>query len=372
MIKDFRLANAEELLTPSLIVFPEIIAANIRWAITAAGTESRLRPHVKTHKTIEIAQMLLMEGVTKHKCATIAEAEMLALAGAPDILIAYPLIGPNVKRLMALKAKFPETHFSSLIDHSIHASELSAAAASAQTTATFVLDLDVGQHRTGCSLDKAEELYIQAAKMPNLKAEGFQTYDGHNHQESRAERESAVRAWLAPLLELKSRLESRGFPVPRIVAGGTPNFPVLAAIREVPGLECSPGTFVLYDDGYGSRFPDVAGVSPAAVLLTRVVSRPTSTRVTLDLGTKAVASDPPIARRVKLLDFPRYEVVGHNEEHLVVETKDAERFQPGDLIYALPGHVCPTVALHRDLLVAEQGRVVGTWRVAARDRTLTC
>lgn len=372
MIKDLRLENAEEFPTPSLVVYPEIIAANIRWAITAAGSEARLRPHVKTHKTIEITQMLLMEGVTKHKCATIAEAEMLALAGAPDVLIAYPLVGPNVKRLMALKAKFPTTHFSSLIDHPHHAAELSAAAGSSHLTASVVLDLDVGQHRTGCSLDRAEDLYTQAATMPNLKAEGFQTYDGHNHQESRAERESAVRAWLAPVLELRSRLESRGFPVPKIVAGGTPNFPVLAAIREVPGLECSPGTFVLHDDGYGSRFPDVAGVRPAAVLLTRVVSRPTPTRVTLDLGTKAVASDPPTSRRVKLLDFPQYEIVGHNEEHLVAETSDAEQYQPGDLVYALPGHVCPTVALHRDLLVAERGRVVGTWRVAARDRTLTC
>ena len=128
--------------------------------------------------------------------------------------------------------------------------------------------------------------------------------------------------------------------------------------------------------GRSSRTLD--GVVPAAVLITRVVSRPGSPspisptkRVTLDLGTKAVASDPAVERRVKLLDFPDHRVVGHNEEHLVVESPDGDRFNPGDVVYALPGHVCPTVALHKELLVAEGGKIVDRWLVAARDRVLT-
>ncbi len=360
----YRVNNAEKVLSPSLVVYPERIARNIHAAIATAGSPQRLRPHAKTHKTIEIAQMLMMNGVTKHKCATIAEAEMLALAGAGHVLIAYPLVGPNIARLAALKAAYPRTQFASLIDHAHHVLALPAGS-------EVVLDLDVGQHRTGVPLDRAEEIYTLAANR-GMTLGGFQTYDGHNHQDSRAEREAAVWAWIEPMLALRARLESKGFPVPRIVAGGTPNFPVIAAVADVPGLEASPGTFVLHDDGYGSKFTDIVGVEPAAALITRVVSRPTPTRVTLDLGTKAVASDPPMARRVRLLDFPPCEIVGHNEEHLVVETAEADRYQPGDVVYALPGHVCPTVALHRDLLVAEQGAVVGTWRVAARDRVLSC
>jgi D-serine deaminase-like pyridoxal phosphate-dependent protein len=112
-------------------------------------------------------------------------------------------------------------------------------------------------------------------------------------------------------------------------------------------------------------------VTPAAVLFTRVVSRPTANRVTFDLGTKAVASDPPMARRVHLLDVPVYEVVGHNEEHLIIETPDAGRFTPGDVAYALPGHVCPTVALHREAHVVEGGRITDHWPIVARDRVLT-
>jgi D-serine deaminase-like pyridoxal phosphate-dependent protein len=141
--------------------------------------------------------------------------------------------------------------------------------------------------------------------------------------------------------------------------------------QQIPGLECSPGTFVLHDAGYGSKYADLAELIPAAALMTRVISRPHPRRVTLDLGTKAVAADPPLERRVRLLDVPEYTVVAHNEEHLVIETPAAEQFQIGDVLYALPGHICPTVALYRELLVVENGIVADRWLVAARDRSLT-
>jgi D-serine deaminase-like pyridoxal phosphate-dependent protein len=207
--------------------------------------------------------------------------------------------------------------------------------------------------------------------LPGLRANGFQLYDGHNSQESRAEREAGVRAFLAPVLELRAAAEKRGLPVPRLVCGGTPSFPVYAGMTDIPGVECSPGTFVLHDAGYGGKYADLSGITPAAVLVTRVVSRPTPTRVTLDLGTKSVASDPPAGKRVTLLDFPEYQAVGHNEEHLIVETPEASRYKPGDVVYALPSHICPTVALHKEALVADGGKVVGRWAVASRDRQLT-
>jgi D-serine deaminase-like pyridoxal phosphate-dependent protein len=158
--------------------------------------------------------------------------------------------------------------------------------------------------------------------------------------------------------------------VPRLVVGGTPTFPVFARL-DLPGLECSPGTCFLHDHGYGSRFADLAGFRPAALLLTRVISRPTPTRLTLDLGYKAVASDPPAGKRCVLLDVPDYVPLLQNEEHFVVETPAAGRFNPGDAVLAVPTHVCPTVALHRLAHVVEDGRVTGTWDVAARDRVLT-
>jgi len=368
----YALSDAASIFSPSLVFFPELIRKNIARIVELAGGPERLRPHVKTHKTREIARLLLDVGVTRHKCATVAEAEMLASAGAPDVLIAYPLVGPNLGRLAELIRKFPGTTFSTLIDHPDATRALSSAMHGAGLKVGVVLDLDVGQHRTGIAVgDSALSLYELASTLPGLTPAGFQIYDGHNNQPERATRDAAVREFVAPVLELRAKAEAKGIPVPRLVCGGTPSFPVYAAMADIPGIECSPGTFVLHDAGYGGKYADLAGVTPAAVLVTRVVSRPTADRVTLDLGTKSVASDPAMEKRVALLDFPDYRTVGHNEEHLIVETASAAAYKPGDLVYALPGHICPTVALHKEVLIAEGGRIVGRWAVASRDRVLT-
>ncbi len=368
----YALADLPSVFSPALVFFPELIRKNIARVVEMAGSPDRLRPHVKTHKTREIVQMLLDAGVTRHKCATIAEAEMLAAVGAPDVLIAYPLVGPNVGRLAHLIRKFPNTKFSTLIDHPDAARTLANGLAAAGVTVGAVLDLDVGQHRTGIPVGPdALALYELASNLPGLVPNGFQLYDGHNNQPDRAEREKAVREFLSPVLALRAKAEAKGVPVPRLVCGGTPSFPVYAGMTDVPGIECSPGTFVLHDAGYGPKYADLTGITPAAVLVTRVVSRPTADRVTLDLGNKSVAADPVLEKRVTLLDFPEYKTVGHNEEHLIVETAGAAAYKPGDVVYALPGHICPTVALHKEALVAEGGKIVGRWTVASRDRVLS-
>lgn len=368
---DYPLANVAEVVSPALVFHPNLIARNIRTTIAAAGGPHRLRPHVKTHKTAEIVQMQLLAGVTKHKCATIAEAEMLALAGAPDVMISYPMIGPNVQRLSKLIAKYPATAFSTIVDHPNHLTPLSETLAAANQSIDALIDLNVGMNRTGIAPGpEADDLYARIASSPGVRPGGFHAYDGHNNSESLAERQASARATLATVLAMRERHERAGRPVPRIVSGGTPGFPGYSHVRDVPGLECSPGTYVLHDLGYGSKYPDL-GIVPAAVFVTRVVSRPTPNRVTLDLGNKAVAADPPLAKRVYLLDFPDYTIAMHSEEHLVVETAEAGRYQPGDAVYAIPSHVCPSVALHREALVAEGNRVVGRWTIAARDRFLT-
>jgi D-serine deaminase-like pyridoxal phosphate-dependent protein len=106
-------------------------------------------------------------------------------------------------------------------------------------------------------------------------------------------------------------------------------------------------------------------------LLTRVVSRPSSDRLTLDLGSKAVATDPPMGRRLVIPELPDAKQVVHNEEHLVLETPRAKDFAPGDALLAVPRHICPTVALHKDVYVISEGRLVDRWPVTARDRFLT-
>ncbi len=367
----YLIKDPSTIFSPALLFYKDIIRQNIRRMVERAGGPARLRPHVKTHKTREIVLMQLEAGVTKHKCATIAEAEMLAGLGVPDVLLAYPIVGPNCQRLAKLVQKYPKSAVSALADHEIGIRQLSEALAPTGRRVPILLDIDVGQHRTGIAPgDAAIALYEQIAKAPGLEPGGLHIYDGHNHQESIDDRRAAVRSFFDQVLTLRDLLKKKGLPVPRLVLGGTPTFPVYADLQGAD-FELSPGTCVLNDHGYGTKFRDLSDLEPAALLLTRVISRPTPTRITFDLGYKAVASDPPAGKRLVLLDFPSYEAVIHNEEHFVVECAEAARFKPGDVAYAMPTHICPTAALHKQAHVVENGCVTEMWDIVARDRVLT-
>jgi D-serine deaminase-like pyridoxal phosphate-dependent protein len=366
----YAIRDTSAIYSPGLLFYKDLIRRNIAHALTIAGSPSRLRPHVKTHKTRELVRLQLDADITKHKCATLAEAEMLASCDVPDVLLAYNLVGPNCSRMASLARAYPGCRFSVLADDPALLGPLSAQMAAAGQVIDVLLDVDVGQHRTGIAAgDEAIALCEAIDRLPGLRPGGIHVYDGHNHQESPAEREAAVQKQIEPVLALRGKLEKKGLPVPRLVVGGTPTFPIYARL-EIPGLECAPGTCFLNDHGYGTRFGDLAGFTPAALLLTRVISRPTPTRVTLDLGYKAVASDPPAGKRLILLNIPSYEPVLHNEEHLVIESPAAADFRPGDQVFAMPTHICPTCAMHREAYVVENGRVVGRWEIVARDRVL--
>jgi D-serine deaminase-like pyridoxal phosphate-dependent protein len=362
--------NVHTVFSPALVFFKDLIRQNIAAVVRIAGSPTRLRPHVKTHKTREIVQMQLDAGISKHKCATMAEAEMLAEVGAPDVLISYPIVGPNCGRLAHLMKKCPKTRFSALVDHPKSLAALGKTMSENSLTLDALIDLDVGQHRTGIAPNDAGiALYEQIGRTPGLQPDGFHIYDGHNHQESAAERQAAVETQMVPVDQMRKKIEAKGMRVPRIVGGGTPTFPFWAKLN-FPGLELSPGTFVLYDHGYGSKF-ELPGLVPAAILVTRVISRPTPTRVTLDLGHKAVAADPPAGKRCALLNVSDYTPVLHNEEHFVIETAAPSPLEPGDVVFAVPTHICPTCALHQKAYIVEDGMVTGAWTIACRDRVLT-
>ncbi len=360
-------AGADDLPTPCLAVFPEIVRENLAAAVRLAGGPGRLRPHVKTHKCAEIVALEVAAGVAKHKAATIAEAELLATAGAADVLLAYPLVGPNVARFLRLAALYPRTAFRALVDHANPARLLDRAAAAAGTVAEVFVDLDVGMGRTGVAPRDLPALAAALRSLAHLRVAGLHAYDGQVHDADPAVRAAQVDAvWTLT----RAADETLG-GVDAIVCGGTGSFPRWAALAAAdPRLECSPGTVLLHDAGYAERFAEQPFV-PAALVLTRVVSKRGPDILTLDLGSKAVASDSPPQDRVRLLELPGAETLAHNEEHLVVRHAEAGRFRHGDLLRALPRHICPTVALHREMAVFAAGRPAGRWLVAARDRQLT-
>jgi D-serine deaminase-like pyridoxal phosphate-dependent protein len=363
----YELSNVEDVPSPALLVYPDRAAENIRRMVARAGGVRRLRPHVKTHKLPEIVRMHLDAGIRAFKAATIAECEMAAGAGAPDILLAYQPVGPNVGRLLALVQRFRATRFSAVVDDPEAALALGAAFAEAGERIDVLVDLDCGMHRTGIPAGEgAEALYRLLGETPGIAPGGLHAYDGHLRQPDVAERTRACEEALAPVRALRDRLEQAGLAVPRVVAGGTPSFPVHARHDDV---ECSPGTCVFWDAGYRQGLPDLDFLN-AVVLLTRVVSKPGDRRVCLDLGHKAVASESPHPRAI-FPDVADAMAVGHSEEHLVIETARAAELRVGDALYAIPWHVCPTVALHDRAVIVGDGRANGAWTVTARARTLS-
>lgn len=364
----YTLQNTDAVDSPALVIYADRVATNIRCLLDAIDDPLRLRPHVKTHKTREVTTMLLDAGIRKFKCATIAEAEMLAGCRADDVLLAYQPVGPKLGRLITLIQHYPDTHFACLTDHPSTARAMSEAAVAAGVLLSVYIDLNVGMNRTGIAPGAAAvELYETCTRLPGLRVLGLHAYDGHLRHPDLTVRTEQCHAAFAPVEEIIERLTRAGYAKPIVIAGGSPTFPIHAQRNEV---ECSPGTFIYWDKGYGDTLPEQA-FEPAALLLGRVVSLPTETKLCIDLGHKSVAAEHALTDRVVFLNAPELRAVSQSEEHLVVEAPWGHSYQIGDVLYGLPVHICPTCALYEKAYVVEGGNVTGQWRMVARDRELS-
>ena len=359
--------NIEEVTSPALLIYPDRIESNIRKMVEIAGDVNRLRPHVKTHKMPDIIKLQIKHGINKFKCSTISEAEMSAKCGANDILLALQPVGPNIERFFRLKQEFPGTKFSCITDTDEIVRQLADSATNYGVEANLWLDINNGMNRTGIEPGKkAATLYELISRLPMLKAEGLHVYDGHiRDNEFRIRKQKSDKAFI-PVTKLAEELSKSTHHPVKIVAGGSPTFRV-HALRE--GVDCSPGTVLLWDYGYGSSLPDMEFVH-AAVLMTRVVSKPADGLICLDLGHKAIASEMPHPR-IKFMDLDEYTVVNHSEEHLVIRIPESDRFKTGDILYGIPWHICPTVDRHDFVSVVKNGQATVKWYIEARKRLIT-
>lgn len=362
--------------SPALVVYAPLLERNLDAMLAIAGTPARLRPHCKTHKTREIVRLLLDRGVTRHKAATVREVAMCLEAGARDVVLAYQLVGPMLAQFVQLAAQYPDAQLAALVDNEASACDLSNAAAAAGVTLGALVDLDTGLHRTGLPLgDEAAALYRHVAALPGLRAAGLQVYDSQNRNPDPVERRAAVAATIEPVLAFAAGLEHDGITVPEILCGGSGTFPCYAELAATTdaAITCSPGTTVFWDYGYSQTLPDLnAHFTPAALLLSRVVSRPTPQHVTLDLGSKAIAADPPLGRRGLILGLEDAVTTLHNEEHWTVTSERAGNTRVGDPLLVIPTHVCPNANLHPIIYVLDAaGELTARWEVVARQRAIT-
>ena len=350
-----------DLATPALLVWPDRIEANIRHMIDIAGGPGRLRPHCKTHKMQQVAEMLVAAGITHHKAATVVEVEMLCKAGAQDVVLAGNPVGPALTDFMKVVAQYPSVTFAITADADAVIRQIAMDSVAADTVVGVMLDLDVGLHRTGVLPDSAEAevLYQLIEQLPGVRPAGLHVYDGHQHQTDYAERREAVQHAWQPVVQLLKRLQDASLAVTELLCGGTPSFPVYAEMSQ-PEIRISPGTCTLHDVGYGRTCPDLV-FDVAAAVATRVVSNTVPGQLTLDVGHKAIAGDPPAGGRVWFPELPDATATIHNEEHLTVTSTKAGNYAVGDLLMALPIHICPSVALHHKAVVVRDGKVTDRW-----------
>jgi len=368
MISQYKIKNEDIIPSPALIFNEQAIRSNICRAIEIAGGAERLRPHVKTHKTREIVMMQQEYGISKFKCATIAEAEMLGLCKAADVLLAYPLVGPNVNRFIQLIKSFPETEFSAVVESRRGAELLSEAAADSGVEVSVYLEIDPGLHRTGIAPDDAAvDLYSFLNKKSFINPVGLHCYDGHIHQSDLSDRTSEATECYQTVSWLKQKIEESGMKVQNIVIGGTPAFPIYA---QFPDVQLSPGTCFLHDWGYSKAYPEMT-FNFGALVITRVISvHPEQSIFTIDIGCKAIASDPVV--RGTIIGHPEAEPLFQNEEHWVFRQISGELPAEGTILYVLPSHICPTSALYSKAHIIDGSGVwYKNWKIEARNRRLS-
>jgi D-serine deaminase-like pyridoxal phosphate-dependent protein len=360
--------DIENLDTPVLVIYPERAISNISLLKSMIDDVARLCPHVKTYKNKEVTLLMLKAGISKFKCATIAEAEMLAMCKVPDVLLAYQPIGPKLKRFVELILKYPDTKFSCLVDNISAAFEISAAAVENKVHIPVYIDLNVGMNRTGIVPgNDALQLYVDCDLLPGIKPIGLHAYDGHIHDTDLNIRTEKCNEAFAPVAKLQADLKHLGYHEPVIIAGGSPTFPIHAKRKHI---ECSPGTFVYWDKGYQTELPEQSFLT-AALVVSRVISLLDETKICLDLGHKSVAAEKELAKRVFFLNAPQLLMIGQSEEHLVADAGEDHNYKVGDVFYGLPYHICPTVALYERAITIENNKTSGEWRNIARDRKIT-
>lgn len=351
--------------SPALLVYRDRIAANIAAAVALVKKPALLRPHVKTHKMPAVTAMMLAAGITKFKCATIAEAEMLAEGAVLDILLAYQPVGPKQERLLQLTEKYPGCRFACLLDHQDVAKSLSKLFEKNDSSIDVFIDVNNGNDRTGIKPENTISLYKYIKSLTGLRFAGIHVYDGHMRYPNLEERQAKSDAALAPVLEIVNEIETLESTTIEKVIGGSPSF----STHWSRDVQCSPGTFIFWDDGY----LDIAKeqpFQPAAIVMTRIISQVDEHTITADLGHKAIAAENPMPR-VRFLNHPELQPISQSEEHMVIRVEDSSQYPPGTVLYGIPFHICPTVALYETAQVIENHHLVDEWQVLARRRKIS-
>ena len=356
--------------TPALVIDLDVVEDNVRriQRLTEdAGLQ--MRPHIKSHKTPELAQMQIRAGAVGVTCAKIGEAEVMASAGIEDIFIANCLIGETkLRRLVALARRTPRLSIS--LESMACAGAASEAFDAAGMTLPVMIEVDLGAGRTGVAPGRALEFADEVAELPALQIEGLMAYGSHFAYPKRGEEQLAEGAAEEGRLaaEVAAELAAAGHNMVRISGGSTPT---AGRYQRGCGLtEIRSGTYIFNDMNQvdiGSCTVDQVALS----VLATVVAHPVRERAIIDAGTKGL--DQQVGQTSKgygwLRDVPGAVVYKINDEHGFVDVSEAERdLRIGEKVRVIPPRTPTCLNLYDWMWLVRGGVVVDAWRIAARGR----
>lgn len=365
-LESYRVANAQALSTPALLIYAEMIDANIDAALRMMkGDANRWRPHLKTAKLGYTMRRMVERGVRAAKCATTLELVAALDAGMEDVVVAFPVMGANAARVRDIAAAHPDRKIAALVEGAEQLDEWRG------STVGVFIDLNSGMNRTGIAEDRFEAVrgLVSQVLHAGLQFRGLHHYDGHIHNADVLATTVAHEGY-ARLIELMAYLKESGIEVAEVITSGTPAMPHALDFAGFSGGKfvhrVSPGTIVYNDRSSLKELPDY-GFVPAALVLATVVSRPLANRVTCDAGHKAVSADAGVPT-CEALGWPGLVGLKPSEEHLPLEVTDGAIPARGELLYLIPTHVCPTVNNFDRAVIVRGGEVESIEPVTARGR----
>ena len=356
------LAKAE-LDTPALLVDLDVMDANIaRIASTCRQHGVGWRPHLKGHKTIEIARKELAAGAVGITCAKLGEGEVMAAAGISNVLIANQIVGPlKIQRLMNLPA---DANPIVAVDNIANATELADAAVARGRAAHVVIEVDIGMKRAGVAPGAAVVALAKAiGERPGLRFRGLIGWEAHAVTiADPGEKERTVAAAIGLLTASATACREAGHAVDIVSCGGTGTFPYCAMQPGVTDIQVGGAIFsdMHYRTHYHADFPC------ALTLMATVTSRPTATRLVLDAGKKSMSGDAAMPLPTGL---PQVRSLRLSAEHATIELEaPSERPRIGERIEFIVGYSDTTVHLHEEIFGVRNGHIECIWPIAARGR----
>jgi 3-hydroxy-D-aspartate aldolase len=356
-----------DLPTPCLVLDLDRLETNLdklSWFARSRGIA--LRPHSKTHKCVNIARRQIEKGALGICVATIAEAEVMVRAGIRGLLITGEMVGePKVSRLIRVMTQAPDTM--AVVDDIRNVDELQRAASSAGIQITTLIDLDIGQNRTGTQPgEPALQLANSIARANNLQLKGICAYAGHvAHVAGFENRRTRSKNALAHALETKDLLRRHGHDVEILSGASTGTYNIDSYIEGM--TEMQSGSYVFMDVEYrriggesGSVYEDFL---PALCVLSTVIHR-SGKKAIVDAGLKAFSTDRPFGPEPFALDGVTYEFAG--DEHGRLTLTDTQDVRLGEKLRFIIPHCDPTVNLYDRFFCVRGESVEDEWPIMER------